>query len=78
MNQKRLFNEGWEFAKSTLEVTNAESLDFHPVDLPHDWLIYNTLDLYENSVGWYRCRWILRRKVLSSLTINEKRPSQKP
>ncbi|MEK4346180.1 hypothetical protein [Paenibacillus sp. FSL P4-0184] len=38
MNQKRLFNEGWEFAKSTLEVTNAESLDFHPVDLPHDWL----------------------------------------
>jgi beta-galactosidase len=54
LNQKRLFNEGWEFAKSTLEVTNAESLDFHPVDLPHDWLIYNTLDLYENSIGWYR------------------------
>lgn len=54
MNQKRLFNEDWEFAKSTLEVTNAESLDFHPIDLPHDWLIYNTLDLYENSIGWYR------------------------
>lgn len=54
MNQRRLFNEGWEFAKSTLEVTNVESLDFHPVDLPHDWLIYNTLDLYENSIGWYR------------------------
>lgn len=24
------------------------------VELPHDWLIYNTLDLYENGIGWYR------------------------
>ena len=29
-------------------------LTFEPVELPHDWLIYNTLDLYENSIGWYR------------------------
>ncbi|WP_375103872.1 glycoside hydrolase family 2 TIM barrel-domain containing protein [Paenibacillus sp. RS8] len=58
MNHKRLFNEGWEFAKSTLEVTDGEFLDFHTVDLPHDWLIYNTLDLYEDSIGWYRKRFI--------------------
>ncbi|WP_209445677.1 hypothetical protein [Paenibacillus etheri] len=45
MNQKRLFNEGWEFAKSTLEVADGKFLDFNTVDLPHDWLIYNTLDL---------------------------------
>ena len=25
-----------------------------PVDLPHDWLIYNTKDLYEDGIGWYR------------------------
>ncbi|HEY4431663.1 MAG TPA: glycoside hydrolase family 2 TIM barrel-domain containing protein [Paenibacillus sp.] len=58
MNHKRLFNEGWEFAKSTLEEMDDKSLDFKPVDLPHDWLIYNTLDLYENSIGWYRKSFI--------------------
>ncbi|MHA7967592.1 glycoside hydrolase family 2 TIM barrel-domain containing protein [Paenibacillus sp. CAU 1782] len=29
-----------------------------PVDLPHDWLIYDTLNLYENSIGWYRKRFV--------------------
>ena len=54
MNNKILFNDGWEFAKSGLEANGAEGLEFRPVDLPHDWLIYNTLDLYEDSIGWYR------------------------
>ncbi|MDQ0253176.1 beta-galactosidase/beta-glucuronidase [Evansella vedderi] len=54
MNKRILFNEGWEFAKSSLEVSDVDVLEFEPVDLPHDWLIYNTLDLYENSIGWYR------------------------
>ncbi|MCM3786246.1 DUF4982 domain-containing protein [Neobacillus mesonae] len=54
MNQKQLFNAGWEFAKSKLDVTEHTGLTFEKVDLPHDWLIYNTLDLYENSIGWYR------------------------
>ncbi len=54
MNDKILLNDGWEFAKSSLETANTDSLEFKPVDLPHDWLIYNTLDLYENSIGWYR------------------------
>lgn len=54
MNKKILFNNGWEFAKSRLEEININDLKFEPVDIPHDWLIYNTLDLYENSMGWYR------------------------
>jgi beta-galactosidase len=54
MNKKVLFNSGWEFAKSSLENTSSTTLAFKPVDLPHDWLIYNTLNLYENSIGWYR------------------------
>ncbi len=58
MNQKILFNDGWEFAKSGLGVTSPEGLAFQPVDLPHDWLIYNTLNLYENSIGWYRKRFV--------------------
>lgn len=58
MNQKILFNDGWEFAKSSLEAVDCNHLKFEPVDLPHDWLIYNTLNLYENSIGWYRKRFI--------------------
>ncbi|MCR2822870.1 glycoside hydrolase family 2 TIM barrel-domain containing protein [Lederbergia panacisoli] len=54
MNKKPLFNEGWEFAKSNLEVTDPTGLEYRAVDLPHDWLIFNTLNLYENSIGWYR------------------------
>lgn len=54
MNQKALFNDGWEFAKSGLEAADWSRLAFAPVDLPHDWLIYDTLNLYENSIGWYR------------------------
>lgn len=57
MNKKALFNDGWTFAKSSLDVTDSDNLIFKPVDVPHDWLIYNTMDLYENSIGWYRKLW---------------------
>lgn len=56
MNAKILFNDGWEFAKSSLQATEIDELQFEPVDIPHDWLIYNVLNLYENSIGWYRKR----------------------
>lgn len=54
MNTKTLFNDGWEFVKTSLDTTDWAGLQYEPVDLPHDWLIYNTLDLYESSMGWYR------------------------
>src|SRR5699024_11863224 len=54
LNKKVLFNDGWSFAKSPLHVEDPSHLTFKSIDLPHDWLIYNTLDLYENSIGWYR------------------------
>lgn len=57
MNKKVLFNDGWAFAKSGLETEYCSELVFEPVDIPHDWLIYNTLALYENSIGWYRKRF---------------------
>lgn len=57
MNKKTLFNEGWTFAKSSLDHTDSANLKFQPVDIPHDWLIYNTENLYENSMGWYRKQW---------------------
>jgi len=54
LNTKILFNDGWEFAKSSLTETTCENLEFKAVDIPHDWLVHNTLDLYENGIGWYR------------------------
>ncbi|MDF2938243.1 MAG: glycoside hydrolase family 2, partial [Paenibacillaceae bacterium] len=64
MNQIKLFNDGWEFAKSSLETAEWSSLSFKAVDLPHDWLIYDTLNLYENSIGWYRKRFVCSREEL--------------
>ncbi|MDQ1003298.1 beta-galactosidase [Neobacillus niacini] len=62
MNKKVLYNDGWEFAKSSLENTSNTTLAFEPVDLPHDWLIYNTLNLYENSIGWYRKKFLWNKE----------------
>lgn len=65
MSEKRLFNEGWEFTKQPLDTSLQqvnERLDsFKPVDLPHDWLIGNYLNLYEDSTGWYRKHFSLQK-----------------
>lgn len=57
----RLFNNGWEFSKQSLG-TDYETMaqredDFMSVGLPHDWLIEQSNDLYEDSTGWYRKRF---------------------
>lgn len=42
-----LFDDGWQFAK-------GEPVDFVPVELPHDWLISDTNNLYGSGTGWYK------------------------
>ena len=58
MNRKRLLNDNWEFVKTPygtdLEGLPAWEKDFKHVDIPHDWLIYDTERLYETGTGWYR------------------------
>jgi beta-galactosidase len=48
MKKRQLFNDGWEFA--------LDGQDFYPVGLPHDWLIYDTHNLYKSGTGRYRRR----------------------
>lgn len=84
MNNKILYNDGWEFAKGSLVDSSISSLKFEPVDIPHDWLIYDTLNLYEDSTGWYRKKFIYsmeEKQVIlcfdgvymdSSLYVNDK------
>lgn len=58
MENRTLFNDNWGFLKTELgtELSDIRGRigEFRPVDLPHDWLIYDTHNLYENSTGWYR------------------------
>jgi len=56
MAVKRLWNDGWEFCECPLDEKFYEiptEVCFKPVDLPHDWMIYDTKNLYRNSIGWY-------------------------
>ena len=48
-----LFNDGWLFAKTALGAEPNEA-DFAPVEIPHDFLIADARNLYENATGWYR------------------------
>ncbi len=56
MNTKKLWNDGWSFLKTQLgtEYKDAMGHQFKPVDIPHDWMIYDSNNLYEDSIGWYK------------------------
>lgn len=66
----KLFTTGWTFLKTSLGATYDDIKDiksqFEPVEIPHDWLIYDTNNLYEDSCGFY-----LKRFDLSELSENE-------
>ena len=59
MNTCRRINSEWLFFKQPLSDTTTtlpaqNDSRFYPVNLPHDWLIANSADHYENSEGWYQ------------------------
>ena len=51
-----LLNDCWKFTKLHIDSTlnEAHRAEWVPVDLPHDWLISQTDDLYETADAWYR------------------------
>lgn len=54
MSKMTLLCDGWEFCKCPLGTEYSDNLGWTRVDIPHDWLIYDTKNLYETSTGWYR------------------------
>lgn len=62
MNQKKLWNDGWYFLKTkagtSYEQAAERTQEFMAVDIPHDWLIYDSLNLYEDGTGWYRKKFV--------------------
>lgn len=53
-NSSVLICDGWEFSKNPIGTEYSDELCWSKVDLPHDWMIYQTRNLYETSTGWYR------------------------
>ena len=54
---QKLFNDNWQFTKQEIgtELVDLNSdTNWADVDIPHDWLIYDTNNLYESSTGWYK------------------------
>lgn len=53
-----MLDDGWSFVLTELGTTVEQYRELawqaRPVDLPHDWLIYDTRDLYADGTGWYR------------------------
>ena len=62
---KTLFNDGWEFSKQRpgSDIPSLAEARFEKVNLPHDWLIYQASDLYEDSTGFYRKKFNLKKKT---------------
>lgn len=48
-----LFNDGWSFALKNIGEKPLPG-DYSPVDLPHDWLIFDTHRLYADGDGCYK------------------------
>lgn len=53
-----LFNDGWEFTRQELgtkveDIIHRDEL-WQAVDIPHDWMIYDTKYFNESCEGWYR------------------------
>lgn len=67
MSEKQLFNDGWEFTKEeadiTLEEINSKDIKWQEIEIPHDWLIYNSNNLYETSSGWYKKSFICNSNI---------------
>lgn len=52
------FYDNWTFLRTELNVAFSQIQErresFLPVELPHDWLIYDAKNLYRDGCGWYR------------------------
>lgn len=72
MAEKWLWNDGWEFCKCPLECMTQEDIgerEFEQVDIPHDWLIADTHNLYEDSIGWYRKHFVYHKEGDDRLAV---------
>lgn len=52
-----LWNDNWQFClaeNDALTIDTADGENYTDVEIPHDWLIGDTRNLYKSGDGWYR------------------------
>jgi beta-galactosidase len=63
---ERLFNDGWEFTKQAIGCDIEDILEnkdvWQKIDIPHDWVIYDTAFFQESCEGWYRKHFFIERE----------------
>lgn len=61
-----LFNENWLFAKTNIDFSvndiTTQKVKWYEVEIPHDWLINDTTNLYQDSKGWYKKSFTIEEK----------------
>lgn len=62
MSINKLFCSDWEFSLQPYGSGYSDDYNWSKVDIPHDWLIYDTKDLYKKSTGWYRKKFTYEKK----------------
>ncbi|MCL2634217.1 MAG: DUF4982 domain-containing protein [Oscillospiraceae bacterium] len=65
---KILFNDDWQFVKKELKTPLSEIIaekDWYNVEMPHDWLIWDTHNLYKTNDGWYKKEFTLTAEDLT-------------
>ncbi len=63
----RLFNDKWQFCLTDIstEPTALSTKKWYNVELPHDWLIGDTANLYKTGEGWYKKTLTLSENEIS-------------
>lgn len=60
------WNDGWGFLERKLSEEAYQlpaAAEWKLVDLPHDWMIYDTHALYRDSCGWYRKEFHIEKQT---------------
>ena len=66
---EKLFNDNWEFQLVKPGETYKED-GYTPVNIPHDWLIYDCDNLYADGTGYYKKIFDLAKKPGKKYYIN--------
>lgn len=68
-----LFNDNWQFCLTDIdEIKDPGELSArrrYDVEIPHDWLIGNTAELYKSGEGWYRKSLTADAEMLSGRVL---------
>ena len=63
---RMLFNDDWQFIKTDINARLKDVLNirtkWYDIEIPHDWLINDTNNLYETSKGWYKKSFIIEER----------------